>query len=468
MELPDDAPIPTLRGLAAWRASVAFAINPIDTLETYTRRLGPVIQIERSIVSRNVTPPALVLVGPAFNRQVLLATEYLRPTGIWPVRGRRGSAQSNLRATYLTTSGAEHACFSGAVAPLLERPVVQHHYEAVKRIAFAEVAAWPVGRIVDIDRLARNLAQRYAFAVLFGENDLGKCRQIGTLLARYHATNWSVVARVLPIDLPGSPYRRVLHLADRLQSVIMAWMAASSCSSAPNVRSAIGAVAGVSPERGAAHAAGFAMASYETTATTLTWALLLLACHPTVQAALRAELEAAGPIATLDLAHLDALPLLDGVIRETLRLITPVPFLGFKVINKWKVADRVLSKDALLIISPHLTHRMPELYDQPRHFLPERWLRIRPNAYEYLPFSGGPRRCPGYLFAQNNLKVALATILTRFGVSILPNTRIDRGYAAITVAKAGVRLQLTPAGREVGDIAPSRGTFFDLVDLPAS
>lgn len=468
MDQLDNVPIATLRGFSAWRASFAFAVNPVDTLERYTRRLGPVIEIERSIASRNVTAPALVLVGPTFNRQVLLATEFLRPTGIWPVRGRPGSAQSNLRATYLTTHGAEHACFSGAVAPLLERPVVQQHYEAVKQIASAEIAAWPAGHVVDICRLARNLAQRYAFTLLFGESDVGKCRQVGALLARYHATNWSLLARVLPIDLPGSQYRRVLKLAERLQSVIMAWMVASPCSPAPNIRSTIGAVSGVSPERAAAHAAGFAMASYETTATTLTWALLLLACHPAIQTALREELQAAGPISGLDLARLDALPLLDGVINETLRLIAPVPFLGFKVINEWQIAGRVLGKDALLIISPHLTHRMPELYDRPRSFLPERWLRIRPNAYEYLPFSGGPRRCPGFLFAQYNLKVALATILTRFGFSMLPCPRIDRGYAAITVAKAGVHVRLTSAGREAAALAPLRGSFFDLIDLPAS
>jgi cytochrome P450 len=467
MEQHNTPPIPTLRGLAAWRASFAFAANPIDTLETYTRRHGPVIQIARSIASRNVTPPAVVLVGPAYNRQVLLATEYLRPTGIWPVRGRPRSAQSNLRATYLTTHGAEHACFSGAVAPLLERPVVQKHYEAVKRIAAAEIAAWPIGRVVDIYRLARDLAQHYAFALLFGESDLRKCRHFGTLLASYHAINWSVLARLLPIDLPGSQYRRVLRQAERLQGFLMAWMKNSSRSLALNVRSAIGSVPGVSPERAAAHAAGFALASYETTATTLTWALLLLACHPKVQTALRAELEAAGPITELDIARLDALPLLDGVIRETLRLIAPVPFLGFKVINEWQVAGLSLNRDALLIISPHMTHRMPELYDQPRRFLPERWLRIRPTAYEFLPFSGGPRRCPGYLFAQNNLKVALATILTRFGVSVLPHTRIDRGYAAITVAKAVVPVHLTTAGSEATVTAPLHGTFFNLVDLPA-
>jgi cytochrome P450 len=105
--------------------------------------------------------------------------------------------------------------------------------------------------------------------------------------------------------------------------------------------------------------------------------------------------------------------------------------LGFKTLHDCEIAGFDLPEAATVMISPHLTHRMPELYDQPDRFLPERWFNIRPTTYEYLPFSGGPRRCPGYLFAMANMRMALAVLLSRFNVGLVVGARYNRSYAAV-------------------------------------
>jgi cytochrome P450 len=77
----------------------------------------------------------------------------------------------------------------------------------------------------------------------------------------------------------------------------------------------------------------FIIAGHETTSTATTWALFELAQHPDVQARLRTELRNAPlpgsargnePLDAEALAMLDKLPLLDAVVRETLRLRAPV------------------------------------------------------------------------------------------------------------------------------------------------
>jgi cytochrome P450 len=79
------------------------------------------------------------------------------------------------------------------------------------------------------------------------------------------------------------------------------------------------------------------VAGHETTSTLLSWILFALAQRPDVQTALRAECRAHplptaahgnGPLETEDLAALDRLPLLDAVVRETLRLHSPVSLTG--------------------------------------------------------------------------------------------------------------------------------------------
>jgi hypothetical protein len=75
------------------------------------------------------------------------------------------------------------------------------------------------------------------------------------------------------------------------------------------------------------------LAGHETTSTAVSWTLFELAQHPEVQTELRAELRSCPlPLGTKDnapldadtLAALDKLPLLDAVVRETLRVHAPV------------------------------------------------------------------------------------------------------------------------------------------------
>jgi cytochrome P450 len=65
-------------------------------------------------------------------------------------------------------------------------------------------------------------------------------------------------------------------------------------------------------------------------------------------------------------------------------------------------------------LSPYVTHRLPELYSEPQRFLPERWSRINPSVYEYVPFGAGPHMCLGTTFAMMEIKIVLAMLLQRY------------------------------------------------------
>jgi cytochrome P450 len=268
-----------------------------------------------------------------------------------------------------------------------------------------------------------------------------------------------------------------LRRAEQLSAFLLEWMQErKGCLADQDVRAALSMAARVESDAAAcpraegagdiaaaAHLAGFALASYETTTTTLAWALLLLVCHPNVAAALADEVAAVGPVDAVDDPEtLAALPILDSVIKETMRLIAPVPVLGFKTLRAGIVAGFALEAGATVLLSPHLTHRLPEIYARPDFFMPERWASIRPTAYEYLPFSGGPRRCPGYHFALTNLRVALCAIIARYRLALPRGARIDRRYAAITVPRGGVPMRILPQdGKHEAPEAVS-GTIFDL------
>jgi cytochrome P450 len=62
--------------------------------------------------------------------------------------------------------------------------------------------------------------------------------------------------------------------------------------------------------------------------------------------------------------------------------------------------------------------RHPDYWDEPGAFEPERFLGKKPNPYAWLPFGGGPHRCAGMAFALYEMRVVLATILSRMTLHV--------------------------------------------------
>ncbi len=66
-----------------------------------------------------------------------------------------------------------------------------------------------------------------------------------------------------------------------------------------------------------------------------------------------------------------------------------------------------------------LAHFRPEEYPEPEQFKPERFLGRKPNPYTWFPFGGGTRRCLGMFFALFEMRVVLATALSRVDLKLL-------------------------------------------------
>jgi cytochrome P450 len=84
-----------------------------------------------------------------------------------------------------------------------------------------------------------------------------------------------------------------------------------------------------------------------------------------------------------------------------------------------------------------MTHRLPDIYDAPMRFRPERWFNINPSPYEYLSFSAARDAVPDP-GSELIKKVALVAILTRYRLELDRRARLDWRFAGITMPKGGV------------------------------
>jgi cytochrome P450 len=121
-----------------------------------------------------------------------------------------------------------------------------------------------------------------------------------------------------------------------------------------------------------------------------------------------------------------------------------------------------LAEGTVIIYSEYLTHRLPELYEQPDRFLPQRWASLKRTAYEYLPFSAGQHRCIGSEFALLEEKIALAMLIQRYRLEGITNARIDLDLEMRP--KHGMTMRIFPQDRQFKRV-PVRGNIRDLVAL---
>lgn len=144
------------------------------------------------------------------------------------------------------------------------------------------------------------------------------------------------------------------------------------------------------------------VAGHETTATTLAWCVERLRRNPHVLQKVTQSVRAG------DTDYLDA------VISETLRMRPTVNFAVRIAMRDYEIGGYVVPKGTRFASNPALTHDDPRLFDDPRSFVPERFLDGRPSSYAYIPFGGGVRRCIGAAFAQMEAQVVMRRLLERF------------------------------------------------------
>jgi cytochrome P450 len=188
------------------------------------------------------------------------------------------------------------------------------------------------------------------------------------------------------------------------------------------------------------------LAGGETTSAAVAWSWHLLCGHPEILAAVQAETDA---ILGRDVAGWDHLPRLDltaRVVREALRLYPPGWVIPRTCTRPVTLAGRTLPAGSIVIFSPYVLHRRPDLYPEPHRFDPDRWLTPAPaQKASYLPFGAGATRCLGEEFGLAEATLILASMAARWDLTPEPGTTVAPAARAVLVPKAFlVRLTVRP------------------------
>ena len=176
-------------------------------------------------------------------------------------------------------------------------------------------------------------------------------------------------------------------------------------------------------------------AGHETTATMLAWAFYEILRHPRVLEQLREELDGSRNLAPLEIAKL---PYLNAVCQEVLRFY-PVGPIIFPRIAKTsiEIMGHYFEPETWLTPSAYLIHHREELYPEPEKFKPERFLERQYTPSEFFPFGGANRRCLGAALAQLEIKLVLASIISKYELTLANQKPIKPQRRGITISPTG-------------------------------
>jgi cytochrome P450 len=462
-----------LRGLRAFPWFAKFFFDPIGCMTDAHARYGDVAIAGRVSRIQGAERQHVFAFGPQCNRLVLGNTDVFHTTAqAWA--GSRGSALRRIRNGLTRMNGVKYQEQRQLLLPTFSKKAVEGYVGDMAAIMGQVLdEEWRAGETVDMYRQMRSTALRVSTQILFGRPEPEEAIALAQLGQAFIPRTFSAGVWFFPFNLPLTPFRRMLRNAEMIEGALRAMIERRRAVSGPlpdllQILVAAFDEQAVPMDMGdlIGQAAILFVASYENVATVLTWTTFLLAQHPEIMDDVQAELRDVldGRLPTAD--DLEKLPLLDAVVKESMRVLPPVPFLVRKVVRPTQIGGFPLKPRDRVVCSAYVTHHSPELYPQPRRFFPDRWIGVRPDPFEYLPFGAGSRACIGKMFAMREIKVALAMILSRHRLTVVPNVRINRRVQVMLSPRHGLPMTIHPAD---GPLAAVRvkGNIHEMVELPA-
>ncbi len=344
----------------------------------------------------------------------------------------------------IVTDGADHRRRRSIVQPAFHHQEIQKYVQIMAANADAVIDTWQPGQRLDIYEQFRSAIRRSTVESLFGRqiaehaDFLGE--QLQPLLDLTHRT---APALKWQQRLRSPAWRRAMAARARVDERISAEIARARTSSTANghvlttfVNSRTEAGEPLSDNEIRDQVVSLIAAGYETTSGAVAWAIYAMLSTPGVWERAVNEIQSilGGRVPGAD--DLKALTYLNGVVHETLRLYPPGVVSARQVIRDLWFDGRHIRAGRLLLFSPYVTHRLPELWHEPLQFRPERWdpdspHYRKPGPHEFLPFSGGTHRCIGSVMATTEMTVMLARLLARTSLR-LPAQRVRAsGFAAL-------------------------------------
>lgn len=327
--------------------------------------------------------------------------------------------------------GAEHRATRRLMYPAFHGRAIASYFNTIQNIVRDFLKDWgergTISLTADFRKLTLIVASRLFLGTQTNEEVKQTCKWFTELVAaRLAILRWDV-----PFTLYGRAQRARRKLDDYLRKTIAKRRNQDNLDKSRDVLDLLMAAVdeegnSLSEEEIIEQTLLLLVAGHETTATLLSWVLFELGSRPELRQRLREELDKVVGDAPLAVGHLKHLTNMTNVLKEVERLYPPIYGIPRGVTKDIEYAGYCIPSGWIVIVSPMLTHRLPELYSEPDRFDPDRFAPPREEDKKHpcalLGFGNGSHSCLGFEFAQIEMKIILATLLRYYDWTVTPES----------------------------------------------
>ncbi|RJQ80796.1 cytochrome P450 [Pseudonocardiaceae bacterium YIM PH 21723] len=185
----------------------------------------------------------------------------------------------------------------------------------------------------------------------------------------------------------------------------------------------------------------------ETSALALSWLFHELARNPEVEGRLLEEIDSVLDGRPVSAQDVPKLTYTHQVVNEVLRKY-PLWILMRRALEDVELGGTTIPAGSEVIFSPHAMHHNPEVFPDPEKFDPDRWSPERAKSVPrgaFIPFGAGARQCLGNVFAETEIVITVATVLSQWRLVPVPDQPVRVVY---TSAAYPSRLPMTAIPRK--------------------
>ena len=418
MKLPNGPQTPKLVQMLQW------IVSPMSFMENCAKRYGDIFTLQ-------LNSPVVFVSNPEALQQILSSdTKEFEAPSDWntpfePMLGKH---------SVITLTGEAHRRQRQLLLPPFHGDRMRTYGQVIGDIAEQIISQWQVDKPFDVRSAMQGITLRAIMQAVFGLYDGSRAQELEKVLVAMleNRSPLQVLILYFPAlqrDLGSlTSWGTFLRHREQVNQLLYAQIQEHREHPDPSRTDILSLLITATDEAGESmtdvelrdELMTLLVAGHETTATALAWALYWIHKLPEVRQKLLEELDTLGD--NPDPSAIFKLPYLNAVCCETLR-IYPVGMLTFPRVVRTPVSlsGFEFEPGTVLLGSIYLTHQREDLYPEPKQFKPERFLERQFSPYEFLPFGGGARRCIGMAFAQFEMKVVLAKILSQLELELIDN-----------------------------------------------
>ena len=354
----------------------------------------------------------------------------------------------------LTSEGAVHVRQRRLMQPAFHRDRIASYASVMTEFSDRVRRGWTDGGTIDAAQDMARLTLGVVGKTLFDADVESQAKEVGKALAATMESFWMLM---LPFPdllerLPIPALRRSRAARETLDRIIYGMIAERRTS--PSDRGDLLSMLLMAQDEEAGgqgmsdlevrdEAMTIFLAGHETTANALAWTWYLLSQTPEVEAALHEEIDRVlgGRLPTV--ADIPALPFVEKVVTESMRLYPPAWIIGRRALEDYEVGEYLIPARSIVVMSPYLVHRDARYFPDPERFWPDRWtaeFKARLQPFAYFPFGGGARRCIGESFAWMELVLVVSTIAQRWRLRLVPGRSVVPQPVVTLRVKGGLRM----------------------------